>query len=248
MTRAQTASVNGFEMYYETRGEGEPLFLLHGMNGSGADWDLVFPKKIEGYRTIVPDLRGHGRSTNPSGAFTIRQCALDVLELARMLGVRRCKAIGLSLGGNVLLHVATMQPELVEAMVIVSATPYFTEQCRGFMDRFAAGDIGEAELEVLRRTHVRGDAQIDELRRYVATMRDGHDDMSFTPPALATIAARTLVVHGDSDPLYPVEIPVVLFHAIPSASLWIVPQGGHGPIFLEHAASFAATALGFLRA
>ena len=65
--------LNGFEMYFEDRGSGEPLLLLHGGMGIGADWRHVFPVDPDGYRLIVPDLRGHGRSTNPSRAFTLRQ-------------------------------------------------------------------------------------------------------------------------------------------------------------------------------
>ena len=58
--------VNGFAMYFEVRGEGEPLLLLHGGTGIGADWRHVFPADPHGYQVVVPDLRGHGRSTNPS--------------------------------------------------------------------------------------------------------------------------------------------------------------------------------------
>jgi pimeloyl-ACP methyl ester carboxylesterase len=71
--------------------------------------------------------------------------------------------------------------------------------------------------------------------------------MNFTASTLSTIAARTLIVHGDRDPLYPVELAVELFRNIPNAALWVVPNGGHGPIFGEQAPPFAAAALSFLR-
>ena len=74
-----------------------------------------------------------------------------------------------------------------------------------------------------------------------------YDDMAFTPPLLATIRARTLVVHGDRDPLYPVELGVELYRNIPNAALWIVPNGGHGPIFGASAPRFAEAALAFLK-
>ena len=72
--------------------------------------------------------------------------------------------------------------------------------------------------------------------------------MSFTPPALSQISARTLIVYGDRDPLYAVEMAVEMFRAIPRAALWVVPGGGHGPIFGESAGEFVRTALEFLRA
>src|SRR5207248_6399218 len=93
--------------------------------GAGADWKYIFEDPPEGYRLIAPDLRGHGATANPSGAFTFRQCALDVLALVRHLGIPRIKAIGLSGGGITLLHAATLQPSAVESMVVISAPPYF---------------------------------------------------------------------------------------------------------------------------
>lgn len=71
--------------------------------------------------------------------------------------------------------------------------------------------------------------------------------MSFTPPKLATIEARTLIVHGDRDPLYPVELAVGMYRAIPRSRLWVVPGGGHGPIFGPARTRFVETALAFLR-
>jgi pimeloyl-ACP methyl ester carboxylesterase len=245
------AQVNGFEMYYEVRGAGDPLILLHGGLGIGADWRHVFPTDPEGFRVIVPDLRGHGRSTNPSGTFTFRQCADDVLALLDQLEVEHVKAIGLSMGAKTLLHVATRQPDRVTAMVLVSAAPYFPSQVRSAMAGFtreAYTSLPAAEREVLRARHQRGgDDQCLQLYDMTRGFATSHDDMAFTPALLATIKARTLIVHGDSDPLYPVAMALELFHGIPNASLWIVPQGGHGPVFGNLAPGFAATALDHLR-
>jgi pimeloyl-ACP methyl ester carboxylesterase len=129
-TLGQTIPVNGIEMYFETRGEGEPLVLLHGGGGIGANWELIFREPPANYQLIVPDLRGHGRSTNPTHEFTFRQAALDVFALLDHLGIEDFRAIGLSMGAKTLLHMATQQPARVEAMVLVSATPYFPEQAR----------------------------------------------------------------------------------------------------------------------
>src|SRR6266581_1921499 len=109
-------SINGFQMYYETRGDGEPLLLLHGGLGIGNDWRLIFPSDPEGYRLIVPDLRGHGRSTSPAQPFTFKGCADDVRALLDQLRIDRVKAIGLSLGAKTLLHLATAHPTRISAM------------------------------------------------------------------------------------------------------------------------------------
>ena len=248
MARAETVDVNGFQMYYEERGVGDPLLLLHGGTGIGADWQHVFTGgDPAGFRVIVPDLRGHGRSTNPSRTFTFRQAARDVLALLDGLGVPRVKAIGLSMGAKTLLHMATQQPGRVDTMVLVSATPYFPAQVRAAMAQFTVDSFSGAEWETQRKRHVHGDDQIRMLYDQMRGLKDSHDDMAFTPPLLATIVARTLVVHGDRDPLYPVEMAMELFRSIPASHLWIVPNGGHGPIFGPMAPAFVQTALSFLR-
>jgi len=238
--------VNGFRMHYEDRGPGAPLLLLHGGTGIGADWNLVFTGDPAGYRVIVPDLRGHGRSTNPARVFTFRQAADDVFTLLDHLDVHRVKAIGLSMGAKTLLHMATRQPDRVQAMVLVSATPYFPAAARAAMAQLSVEGFSDAEWTALRQRHVHGDDQIRMLFEQMRGLKDHHDDMAFTPPLLATITARTLIVHGDRDPLYPVELALEMYRSIPNSALWIVPNGGHGPIFGPLAAPFVATAMAHL--
>ena len=241
--------VNGFHQHYEDRGNGEPLLLLHGGTGIGADWKVVFSAgDPAGFRVIVPDLRGHGRSTNPSGTFTLRQAADDVLALLDHLGLARVKAIGLSMGAKTLLHVATRQPGRLDAMVLVSATPYFPAQARVAMAQLSVDAFSDADWAAQRQRHVHGDDQIRMLFGQMRGLKDHHGDMAFTPPLLATITARTLIVHGDRDPLYPVELALEMYRAIPQSALWVVPNGGHGPIFGPLAAPFVDAAMAHLAA
>jgi len=246
-----TISLNGFEMHYNVRGAGEPLVLLHGGMGIGDDWRHVFPSDPAAYRLIVPDLRGHGRSTNPGGAFTFHQCAQDVLALLDALGVERVKAIGLSMGAKTLLHAATAEPDRIDAMVLVSATPRFPDTLRAAAAQFtpeAFDSLSGDERDVLRRRHIRGDEQIRSLYAMTRSFATSHDDMAFTPEGLGRISARTLIVHGDRDPLYPVEMALELFRGIPRSALWIVPYGAHGPVFGLFAPNFARQAMEHLQA
>lgn len=252
-TSGHIAPIDDIEMYYEIRGEGEPLVLLHGGGGVGANWNLVFKAPPQGYQLVVPDLRGHGSSTNPSLAFTFRQSALDVFALLDHLGIERIKAIGMSMGAKTLLHMATHQPNRIEAMVLVSATPYFPQQARTIMRETSPDNRTDAEWQQMRQWHKHGDEQIRAIWKQAHGFADSYDDMNFTPPYLSTISARTLIVHGDRDPLYPVSLAMEMYSAIPRSSLWVIPNGGHGPIFAEHTgngettARFAETALAFLR-
>ena len=239
--------IHGIQLHWEETGEGEPLLWLHGGMGAGADWKYIFEDPPEGYRLIAPDLRGHGATANPSGAFTFRQCALDVLALVRHLGIPRIKAIGLSGGGITLLHVATLQPSAVESMVVISAPPYFPPEARVTMRQFSETAIGEAEMARMRQRHKYGDAQLRQLVSMARGFADSYDDVNFTPPYLSTIAAETLIVFGDRDPLYPVSLAIELHRAISRSYLWVVPNGGHGPVFGNLAPQFRETALSFLR-
>jgi pimeloyl-ACP methyl ester carboxylesterase len=241
-----TASLNGIEMYYEVQGEGDPLVLLHGFTGSHADWEPVIAELSKSYRLVVPDLRGHGRSTNPGNEFTHRQSALDVAALLDRLGIDRFKAMGISTGGMTLLHMATREPARVEAMVLIGATIYFPESARDIMRGATLESRTEEDWKRMRERHLLGDEQIKALWAQFHGFKDSYDDMDFTAPYLSTIDARTLIVHGDRDRFFPVEIPVAMYTAIPKSYLWLVPNGGHVPILGDMTAPFVRTASDFL--
>jgi pimeloyl-ACP methyl ester carboxylesterase len=240
--------VNGCQLYFETRGDGEPLLLLHGGTGIGADWQHVFTAgDPPGFRLIVPDLRGHGRSTNPSGTFTFRQVALDIFALLDALSVDTVNAIGMSAGAKTLLHMSTQQPDRLRSMVLVSATPRFPDQARAAMAQLSTDAFSDAEWASHRLRHVHGDDQIRSLFNQMRALKDDRTDMAFTQATLGRITARTLIVHGDRDPLYPVELALEMYRAIPSSALWVVPNGEHGPIFGAMAPKFVETALAHLK-
>ncbi len=246
----RTIRVNDIDMHCEIRGEGPPLLLLHGFTGAGADWAHVFDLEelAATYRVIIPDLRGHGRTSNDRDSIWHRDCARDVVALADALGVAAFRAVGLSMGANVMLHVSSRAPSRVVAQVLVSATPHFPREARAVMRSIAAAPRSDDEWRVMRSRHARGDAQIEALFRQMGAFADSHDDLSFTPPLLGEISARTLLVAGDRDPLYPLESTTFELHrAIRDAYLFTVPSGGHGPIFGEWKETFVRAALGFLR-
>ena len=82
-----TISVNGFEMHYQLRGNGQPLLLLHGGMGIGDDWRHVFPSDPPGYRVIVPLECVSDRAEGPHYAnlFDINAKYGDVVPLAETI-------------------------------------------------------------------------------------------------------------------------------------------------------------------
>ncbi|HEV2195503.1 MAG TPA: alpha/beta fold hydrolase [Candidatus Acidoferrum sp.] len=238
--------LNGQQLYFEAHGTGEPLLLLHGFSGSSQDWIPSLEQWGTKFQLIVPDLRGHGRSGILSKPFRHEDAAADIFALLGHSGIRTCKGVGISAGGNVLLHMATKQPERITAMVLVSATPYFPAQARTIMSRYG-DNLPEEQWEILRRRHPGGDAQIKAILASTKSFATSHDDLNFTPPLLSTIKARTFIIQGDRDPLYPVELSVEMFKAIPNSRLWIVPNAGHGPVIGARWHEFIQTASAFLR-
>lgn len=239
-------TLNGVQLYFELYGSGEPLVLLHGFGGCSQDWPTAMREDWAAhFQLIIPDLRGHGRSGSLAKPFRHDDAADDICALLDYLRIETFRGLGVSGGGNVLLHLATRQPERVKAMVLVSATSYFPAQARPIMRQYP-DSVSEQEWETMRHRHPGGDEQIKSLLASTRSFADSYDDLNFTPLYLATIKARTLIVQGDHDPLYPVEISVEMAKAIPQSSLWIVP-GGHGPIGGDRWPEFVKRALEFLR-
>jgi pimeloyl-ACP methyl ester carboxylesterase len=229
MQHEASLKIGDVDLYYRVYGEGKPLFLLHGFFSTGKVWESVLAGLSEEFQLIVPDLRGHGKSSNPSKEFTHGQSARDIFALADALGVQNVRAIGYSTGSMTLLHMATQQPQRVETMLLFCPTSYFPEPARKIQSGFSTLDKSDAEmLKWMRENHSGGDAQIQNLYNNFRAMADNHDDMDFTPAKLSVITARTLIVHGDRDEFFPIDIPVDLYRAIPGAGLWIVPFTEHG--------------------
>lgn len=245
--RGRTEKLNDVQLYFEVHGTGEPLLLMHGFSGSSQDWKASLDQWGADFQLIVPDLRGHGRSGLLARPFRHQDAAADMFAMLDLMGIDSCKGLGISAGGNVLLHMAVRQPHRMKAMVLVSSTPYFPAQARAIMREYA-GSMAEEQWEALRRIHPGGDEQIKMLLGSTAAFADSDDDMNLTPPQLSTIQARTLIVQGDRDPLYPVEVSVEMAKAMPNASLWIIPNGGHGPVIGAGWSEFVKTAAAFLRA
>lgn len=236
--------VNGMQLHYERHGEGKPLLWLHGGMGHGPDWRFIFAAEPPGYQLIAPDLRGHGRSTGARATYSFRQSALDMLDLLDHLRIGPVKIIGLSGGGITALYLAILDPGRVEAMVVISAPPRFPAQARAIQRQYSFEMLSEDEKARMRERH-RREGQIEILFAQVRAFADGNDP-DFTREDLARITADTLIVFGDRDPLYPLALAVELREGIRRSWLWVVPNGGHGPVFGAAAPLFVETALGFL--
>jgi len=101
---------------------GETVVLLHGKNFSGAYWeDTVRALAARGYRAVVPDQIGFGKSSKPERfQFTFQELADDTRQLLDFLGIRRASIVGHSMGGMVATRLSLMFPDRVARLVLLN--------------------------------------------------------------------------------------------------------------------------------
>ncbi len=165
---ANYANVNGVKIYYEIHGEGEPLVLLHGFTMSHTMWEGWIEDLSKDYMLILPDLRGHGNSTNPSNEFTHKESARDIYGLLDLLNIDKFNAIGFSSGGMTLTHMATMDTTRIQAMVLIGSTSFFPESCREIQRSVSYENREEGRMNKLKERHPRGETQIRNLLTQLA--------------------------------------------------------------------------------
>ncbi len=108
-------------------GDGEPLFLIHGIGASHATWDGVV-KSLEGrYRCITYDLRGHGISPLPDETFQLEALVSDLEALRKKLGIESAHFAGHSLGGMIGPAYAKHFPDRVRTLGLLSTAAGRTE-------------------------------------------------------------------------------------------------------------------------
>ena len=116
--------INGVKIYYETYGEGKPLLMIHGFTITGKSWEPWIEDLSKKHKLIIPDLRGHGNSTNPSKKFTHKMSAIDMYGLMDHLEIDKFKAIGQSSRAMTLIHMATMDTTRISKLILVAGTTF----------------------------------------------------------------------------------------------------------------------------
>ncbi|MFN3764057.1 MAG: alpha/beta fold hydrolase [Aliihoeflea sp.] len=109
-------------------GDGEPLFLIHGIGASHATWDGVVEGLGGRYRCITYDLRGHGVSPLPDGTFDLAALVSDLEALRSRLGIESAHFAGHSLGGMIGPAYALHFPERVRTLGLLSTAAGRTDE------------------------------------------------------------------------------------------------------------------------
>lgn len=106
------------KLHHRILGDGEPLFILHGLFGYSDNWQTHARKLAEYYKVILVDQRNHGHS-EWSEDFNYDLLASDLAELFDDLEIKNAKLIGHSMGGKTVLRFAQLYPEKVEKLIVV---------------------------------------------------------------------------------------------------------------------------------
>lgn len=137
--------------------------------------------------------------------------------------------MGGSSGGIIALYMATLEPQMTKNIIVMAGQTYFSAKTRNAITSFGAGTENSQRLDASVKTH--GKVKGPLLLRQFWNFRKLYGDPSFTPDVLSTIKARTLIIHGDNDPIVPVANAIEMYQYISRAYLWIVPNGRHDFIF-----------------
>ncbi len=236
-------------VHYRTFGNsGPPVVLVQGLALSGRFW-FTIPEELgrAGYRVLVPDNRGTGRSELPAPPWPIGAMADDVAAVLDAERVDRAVVVGISMGGMIAQHVALRHPYRTEGLVLLATTcglPHGRLPAPRTLQMllslpFARGKRASRMMARLLLPECELGRAREHLSDWPAAMAaEGPRPRTFfsqlgavalhsTGARLRDIRCPTLVVTGDEDLLVPPRNSRILAQGIPGATLEVLPGVGH---------------------
>lgn len=115
------ATVGPYELNYVEQGGGFPLLLIHGLAGDHRAWTAPMETWSRDHRVVAFDNRGAGQSTQVDEPISTEDMARDTLALMDELGIDRAHVIGRSMGGAIAQHMALIEPERFQSLVLLAS-------------------------------------------------------------------------------------------------------------------------------
>lgn len=234
---------DGARIWHAAYGTGTPVILLHGGLGNSGNWGHQVPALVEaGYKVIVIDSRGHGRSTRDDRPYSYDQMAGDVLAVMGEIGLQRAAIVGWSDGACIGLAMARRVPERI-AGILFFACNVDPSGAKPFeMTPSIDACITRHRLDYAALSATPAD--FDAFAAAVSTMQASQPNYSATD--LAMIAAQVTVLHAENDEFITEAHAEYLAEALPGGELREMSGVSHfAP--LQRPALFNAEILRFLR-
>ncbi len=238
----------GQSCHFEEVGAGEPLLLLHGFTNHGLGWaPQLAPLAANGFRLLLPDLPGHGKSHTVTQPTSVQELARSALALLDHLGIAKAHICGLSLGGMVAQELALLAPDRIRTLVIACSSSRANDPATiAATERWIA--VLEDENGPLNRLAESWPFLTTEPFRQTATARALYAGWQATlrdvsgaglahiaralarfdaSQRLGVVQAPTLIIAGEADGLFPPDRAQALVEAIPGARLALLSGAGH---------------------
>jgi len=236
---------NGIEMNYELSGRegGQVVVLSHSLGASLAMWDPQMEILESDFRVLRYDLRGHGNTEAPAGAYTLEQLGDDAIGLLDALGIDVIHWVGLSIGGMIGQSLALNYPDRLQCVALCDTAPVIPDEAQPIwqeridailqkgtkalvdptMERwFTAPYLSENPPEVQRvreqflATPVAGFVGCGEAIRCLNYLE-----------RLSEIKHPTLIMVGEEDLGTPVAASEAMHARIPNSRLVVLPSAAH---------------------
>jgi len=215
---------NGARIWYAAVGSGPAVILLHGGLGNGGNWAYQVPAVVEaGYRAVVIDSRGHGRSTADEQPYSYKLMASDVRAVMDELGVDRTAIVGWSDGADTGLILADETPERVAGVLFFACNMDGTGT-KPFEFTPIVGRIYQQ--------HVKDYAALSPTPGGFEAFSEAVELMQRTQPEysaedVARIRVPVSVVLGEHDEFIKRDHAEYLARTLPDATLTILPEVSH---------------------
>ncbi len=216
-----------------------PLLLLHGYSDSWFAWSPVLRGAPSNLRLIVPDQRGHGDSERPRRGYTLDHFASDALALLDELDIASACVAGHCLGGLVAQRMATLAPDRVNRLVLVStAASADNEVIRSMRNEVESltDPVDTSFIRVFQRSTLHRpvspaffECVVEESRKLPAHVwKEVYADLlESPPPANARIRCPVSVFWGNRDTIFSQAEQSELLALSPDAHFYTFPDVGH---------------------
>jgi pimeloyl-ACP methyl ester carboxylesterase len=229
--------INGRSIYYEDHGKGDTVLLLHHGFASSGMWKGIYPSFVKaGYRVVMYDRRGYGRS-DPGSDFeqfyvSDQFCAESVEDLAVLrekLDLGPLKIVGQCEGGVIGLIYAARFRDQITAAVISSTLCHSNTTMAEFNRVKFPKPFHELDPRISEKMiEWHGEERVEPLYEMARTRGGAYgSDMFDLRPILPAVICPAMILYPDRSALFEVEQAVAFYRGIPNAELAVIPRCGH---------------------